>query len=246
MGIKRAKSRDGCETQQTRAWAGFVAMNDQEKRERQLDLDESLRWAIHNMNTEDMQESIDKGADVESIYSSFPDLSVLNKCIEYGFPSGARLLIDNDADVNRSDVNGRTPLMHAISEKMLGVSELLIEKGARIEDLDKNGNSAAFYAVSGDSLKSLKLLKKYGADFDGKNSDGDTPITYACVFRYADLAISMINMGIDTDITLSTGISLLDYCRKEKLDSVAAAIEKAHLQDPKRVSNRRHEDGLGL
>jgi ankyrin repeat protein len=87
----------------------------------------------------------------------------------------AQLLIENKADVNASDLNGRTPLISAIVAYNISVAEVLILNGADVNTVETMQSSSEnnfewrtplYYAAKRDLTDLVKLLLEYGADKD--------------------------------------------------------------------------------
>lgn len=53
----------------------------------------------------------------------------------------AETLLEADADVNRKDKKGHTPLFYAVKEMHVELIELLISRGAYVNELNRNGDS---------------------------------------------------------------------------------------------------------
>jgi uncharacterized protein len=70
-----------------------------------------------------------------------------------------KLLLDNHADVNISDVNGTTALIYATMFKNYDIVSLLVKANANSEFKDNRGNSAIDYAVLADDDKLIEILK---------------------------------------------------------------------------------------
>ncbi len=91
-----------------------------------------------------------------------------------------KMLIENGADVNATDAEGRTALMYCIElalyEKLL---KLLIQK-SNVNTKDHYGNTALHYGAAKEDTTLLKILLKRGADPNLCNHDDFTPFETAC------------------------------------------------------------------
>lgn len=84
-------------------------------------------------------------------------LATRNVPIDY-----VKQLIDDGADVNAQDKEGKTPLMYARNAEQI---KLLLEKGADAKHLDKNGSSVLLLMViERDDPESVKLLLDAGTN----------------------------------------------------------------------------------
>jgi len=82
-----------------------------------------------------------------------------------------RELIEQQANVNQRDENGKTPLHRAASMGHIDVAELLLNKGANIDTkagLDENGSTSLQLAADKGKLHMVKLLVAKGADVNAK------------------------------------------------------------------------------
>ena len=81
------------------------------------------------------------------------------------------------ANVNETDSDGRTPLMHASSFNFLAVVELLVKKGGAGVNLGDNiGFTALAYAAQYNNTAVVTwLVDKGGAELDQPNSNGTPP-----------------------------------------------------------------------
>jgi ankyrin repeat protein len=91
----------------------------------------------------------------------------------------ARLLIDNNADVNLKSKDGMTPLYAAVNKRNKELVALLIDKGARIDEPSLNGQTPLTWAVQIGSKELVRLLLEKGADPDAADDKGLTPRDWA-------------------------------------------------------------------
>ncbi|MBI3288347.1 MAG: ankyrin repeat domain-containing protein [Elusimicrobia bacterium] len=91
---------------------------------------------------------------------------------------------DPKALLNAKDRQGRTALMHALSDRGLSdpapAVQFLIQRGASADAADEQGRTALFYAVQSEYVQALKELASSGADANARDGEGRTPLMLAC------------------------------------------------------------------
>jgi ankyrin repeat protein len=81
----------------------------------------------------------------------------------FGHPGAAVLLINKGAELNATDIKGRTALVHAIKGDYSTVVLLLLDAGADATARDEEGRSMMWYAKSRGRKDIVEMLKKHGA-----------------------------------------------------------------------------------
>ena len=88
-------------------------------------------------------------------------------------------VVGGGADVNVTDADGMTALMHAAANNNYAEAGLLVGKDANLDARDNSGKSALMYASAAGSHKVVKLLLKKGADSSLADKDGKTAADHA-------------------------------------------------------------------
>jgi ankyrin repeat protein len=97
-------------------------------------------------------------------------------------------LLDEGADIESVDNEGKTPLMNAIYSKHKDLAKLLIGKGANVNVKEPNGWSPLMFAIMHGQADIVKSLIKAGADVNAKTKDGETALQRAEKIEKAKLA----------------------------------------------------------
>ena len=105
--------------------------------------------------------------DPKTIDGSTSDgMTALIAAASVGARDVAYLLLEKGASIDRYDLQGRTPLIHAASKQFPGTTEtvkLLLEMGANPSARDKDGHTPLSEAQQRGSADVIELLKKAGA-----------------------------------------------------------------------------------
>jgi hypothetical protein len=96
-----------------------------------------------------------------------------------GDVEGLKILLQEGADKDEKDAEGRTALHFASGYGEVKCAEVLLEAGAAVDALDKNNNTALHYAAGYGRDECVELLLKNGAAVTLQNLDGKTPIDVA-------------------------------------------------------------------
>ena len=115
----------------------------------------------------------------------------------------AKLLLDNDVQVNAIDFGGYTPLHYVAQYGKAAVAQFLIENGANINDQENQsqslpcfGNSSPLHlaAISGNS-DTTDVLIRYGADINAIDKHGATALHYAIYEGHIQTAKALTKNG---------------------------------------------------
>jgi hypothetical protein len=89
------------------------------------------------------------------------------------------LLVDNGAEINQRDFQGKTPLIYAVENNKIEAIAVLLDLGADINAEDITKETALWKAVKQENENIVKLLLNGGANAYAENNDGITPIYFA-------------------------------------------------------------------
>lgn len=101
-------------------------------------------------------------------------LTGAHHCASVGDVKGLRELMDEGADVNARDEEGRTALHWAVDRGHKEVVELLLSKGVLVDAQDKDKQTPLHYACICEREDIAKALVQHGASLDIPDSDGST------------------------------------------------------------------------
>lgn len=83
----------------------------------------------------------------------------------------AKILLDNNADINKKGRDGYTPLMMAVRRDNINLIDFFIENNADLDMYDPEGNTALIIAAKNHKNDIFELLLKNGADPSINNED---------------------------------------------------------------------------
>ncbi|KAI5815999.1 hypothetical protein BZA77DRAFT_344514 [Pyronema omphalodes] len=119
----------------------------------------------------------------------------LYRAIERGNEDIVRLLIENDADIEKKslradiktrDIHGWSSLRHAGGYGHTEVARLLLEQGADIDDKDNDGRTLLSLAAGTGNKELMRLLLEGGADTGARDNDGWSSLHYAARYGHAE------------------------------------------------------------
>lgn len=133
---------------------------------------------------------VGRGANVDAKVNGEP---ILHTLVKENDTEGARFVLDRHAEVNLTTMDSfaPTPLIVAVVENHVDMTELLIDRGANINATNGLGYTPLHLAARRGNLEMVKLLVKNGADSSIQDDDGHTPSDLALEAGHTRLALDI-------------------------------------------------------
>ncbi len=157
----------------------------------------------------------ENNADLDVKRTMFRDTAV-SLAAKHNRSSCLNILIESGADINQTDYNGWTPLMHAARNGFEEIVRLLCENKADLNAQSHALNTAITLATEHNKPSCLEALIKTGADVTLKTSSGETALDIASSSQNTK-CVQILNKH---NIT----ITLWEAVNSGNLDGVKAAI----------------------
>ncbi|HLG43354.1 MAG TPA: ankyrin repeat domain-containing protein [Planctomycetota bacterium] len=127
-------------------------------------------------------------------------------------------LIEEGADVNVRDKDGKTVLMHAAGKANLGIVQYLVEKGASLGLTDQQGDTALHHAARRDSEDLVRYLIDRGSVVDARDRWGGTPLWVAvkCSKGKGEVIRLLLSKGADPHLKGARGKTPLELARERE------------------------------
>ena len=158
--------------------------------------DRALWWLLYNGKS-----------DIATVYAMGNELSVVtrgyssehvNDCLRWAAGLGLKAVVEKlfgheDADINKADEHGWTPLYAASGNGHLKVVQALLGKeGIDINKADEDGRTPLYIASCNGHLEVVQaLLDKEGIDINKANDGGWTPLRFAMHFKRSDIVVAL-------------------------------------------------------
>jgi quinoprotein dehydrogenase-associated probable ABC transporter substrate-binding protein len=107
------------------------------------------------------------------------------------------LLDKKHASLTALDLQGETPLHHALQLRSNEMTVLLIERGADVNQRDRDGWTPLMTAAYGDDAADVKVLLAHGADPNAVSAQNFTPLGIAVQYGKTQAALALIAGGAD-------------------------------------------------
>ncbi len=150
-----------------------------------------------------------------------------------------RLVSSKGTNVNATDADGSTAIMHAAANDDLELVRALIKAGANVKLKNQFGTSALTEASILGSAPIIDALLKAGADANFKTLDGETPLMAAARSGKVDAAKLLLDAGADVNAKENWGqqTALMWAAAQGQADMVKFLASKgANLNDHGRIN----------
>jgi quinoprotein dehydrogenase-associated probable ABC transporter substrate-binding protein len=107
----------------------------------------------------------------------------------------AYLLANKHASVAAQDLQGETPLHHALIQRSPGMVGFLIAHGADVNQRDRDGWTPLMTAAYGDDDADIKVLAAHGADPNAESAQHLTPLGIAAQYGKDKAAVALVEAG---------------------------------------------------
>lgn len=140
-----------------------------------------------------------------------------------------KLLQKNNANINHLNIYNRTILQEAVISGKNKTIDYLLNNIRNVNNCDIYGNNLIFDAVSnGDKDLITKISKLHNINKNQKNKEGKTVLNVESVLNNIDLALHLMDIGVNPQITDKNGKNFLFYAITkgiENLDILNKAVE---------------------
>lgn len=145
----------------------------------------------------------------------------------WGDSEEVKRLLNQGADVNAKDKDGRTALMAAAYKARVESLKLLIDGGADVNAKDVKGRTALITASWEGHLEAMELLVYKGAEINTKDNDGNTSLMMASRNGSYKVVKSLLDKGADVDAKdKADDTALMKASRFGHCDVVKALLDR--------------------
>ena len=134
--------------------------------------------AIRAGELELVERALEQGADLNQMEETTGWLP-LTAAVLSGHQNTLKALLAAGADINRTDRNGLTTLMHAAQLGYPSALSLLIDSGANLKTRDGQGRTPLMRAASEGHYDAVKLLLEHGANPGTEDNQGMSAVDWA-------------------------------------------------------------------
>lgn len=151
----------------------------------------------------------------------------LHKAIANGNPAEVNRLLNDGADGNITDADGRNGLISAAWRGHTGVAAVLIDAGIDPDSVDNEGRSALMWASINGHTSLVRLLADKIANVDTRDADGLTPLMRAAWNGHAAVVRELLGAGANPALRDEAGKTALQRAHLSKNATVVHLLTQA-------------------
>jgi len=149
---------------------------------------------------------------------------LLMEACEKGRTGVVESLLDRGADVNITDVEGRTPLMLAAFRGRTPVMRLLLDRSADPNAADNKGYTALMMAAFKGHPAATELLIDRGADVNAGSHKGGTALIRAASAGHLEVVRFLLFKGADVNAETKKGLSALSVASANHFKDISTLL----------------------
>jgi len=155
-----------------------------------------------------------------------PEQSLFFDACRRGDLAAVQELYNTDVSlVNITDPRGFTPLIIAVYNNEVAVSEFLLDNGAAVDAPDASGNTALMGTAFKGYIELVNKLLAAGANVNQRNIQGATALTFAATFGQLEIAKLLLQHGADLQVQDVRGKSPLAHAIIQENTAMIALLE---------------------
>lgn len=191
--------------------------------ERHPEQSSALVQAVAAGDLEAVQEQVAAGESLNQVAAKGTPLTV---AASHGHDRIAWYLLQQGADPNLADDQGRLPLVAASAEGSQRLVKLMLSAGAKVNASGANGQTPVSAAAEAGNLSVMRTLLDAGGNVNIA-PDGESLLMH--VVRNGDLLMAevLIAAGADAGFRSSDGTSALDIARQRNLRDLEMLLVQA-------------------
>ena len=159
----------------------------------------------------------------------------------------AYLLDKKHASVTAVDLQGETPLHHAVLMASPAMVQFLIAHGADVNQRDRDGWTPIMTAAYLDKADDVRILAAHGADLNAQSPQNLTALGVATQYGKNDAALALIELGADPAKAVGEGgytpLMLATANHAEAAGAGAAEEGRRRQRQEQRWRDRTHDRG---
>ncbi|KAB0791382.1 hypothetical protein PPYR_03182 [Photinus pyralis] len=116
-----------------------------------------------------------------------------------------RKLIEGGGDINMRDESGNTPLLLALIDRNVAISDFLLSKGADVTARNSDGYTALHYAADLGDMQIVREVLRGGCDIDAVNTASDSALLRAMARPYPNIAQLLLERNAKVELPPHNG-----------------------------------------
>ncbi|KAK2503994.1 hypothetical protein MC885_003268 [Smutsia gigantea] len=188
----------------------------------------SFMWAAGKGSDDVLRTMLSLKADIDINMADKYGGTALHAAALSGHVSTVKLLLENNALVDATDVMKHTPLFRACEMGHKDVIQTLIKGGARVDLVDQDGHSLLHWAALGGNADVCQILIENKINPNVQDYAGRTPLQCAAYGGYINCMAVLMENNADPNIQDKEGRTALHWsCNNGYLDAIKLLLDFA-------------------
>jgi ankyrin repeat protein len=153
--------------------------------------------------------------------------TALHVASENGQVNIAKLLLEQQALINRQNINGKTALHLAVESQQKEVVDILLSYGANPNIEDLQGASPLHLSSANASIEISQSLLRHGAFVNKKDFAKETPLFWAIRESKVDQVEMLIKNGANVNVKNDDGETPLDLAHEFDEDDILIFLQRS-------------------